>query len=228
MKIACIIPTYNFLEGVKRISHWISNEYHFLASEQKIVIVNDGSDPKYSRDFERLNKLENFRVVPSQGKQSLKHSILTGYEAVKDWKPDIINIIETDALPQTATLQAMIRVYREAKGNVGSVSPVYTWNGQNCYPTHKHWFSDTPAREHFSTGTVRDVGGCGVPFLFSIWKPELFELMRDEKLPHLAHLDSEFGKKVHDAGYRHLRVTNYTIEHWKGGRQSNALKLSGK
>jgi hypothetical protein len=52
--------------------------------------------------------------------------------------------------------------------------------------------------------------------------------MRDENLPHLAHLDSEFGKKVHDAGYRHLRVTNYTIEHWMGGRQSGALKLSGK
>lgn len=228
MKIACIIPTYNFLEGVKRISHWISNEYHFLAAEQKIVIVNDGSDSKYAKDFNRLSKLENFTVISSQGSQSLKHSLLTGYDAIKDWNPDIINVIETDALPQTATLQAMIRVYREAKGNIGSVSPVYTWNGQNCYPTHKHWFSDSPARENFSTGPVRDVGVCGVPFLFSIWKPELFELMRDENLPHLAHLDSEFGKKVHDAGYRHLRVTNYTIEHWMRGRQSGALKLSGK
>jgi hypothetical protein len=226
MKIACIIPTYNFLEGVKRISHWITNEYHFLAAEQKIVIVDDGSDNRYLKDFERLGKLENFIVIKSRGHRSLREAILTGYDAVKDWKPDLINIIETDALPQTATLQAMIRVYLEAKGNVGSVSPIYTWKNENCYPTHKHWFSDSPAREHFSTGPVREPGACGVPFLFSIWNPVVLELMRDETLPHLGHLDSEFGRKVHQAGYRHLRVTNYTIEHWMKGRQSDAMKLT--
>jgi hypothetical protein len=226
MKIACIIPTYNFLEGVKRISHWITNEYHFLATEQMIVIVNDGSDPSHAHEFERLKKLPNFTVVDSIGHRSLKDAILTGYDIVKDWKPDLINIIETDALPQTSTLQAMIRVYKEAKGNIGSVSPIYTWDNKNCYPTHKHWFSDSPTRENFSTGNVREPGVCGVPFLFSIWNPVLFELMRDESLPHLGHLDSEFGKKVHNAGYRHLRLTNYTIEHWMKGRQSDALKLS--
>jgi len=226
MKIACIIPTYNFLAGVKRISHWISNEYHFLAAEQKIIIVDDHSDPKFSRDFTRLDTLENFKVVKSNGKRSLKDAILTGYDEVKDWKPDLINIIETDALPQTATLQAMIRVYKEARGNVGSVSPIYTWGGENCYPTHKHWFSDTPTRENFSTGPVREPGECGVPFLFSIWNPAVLELMRDENLPDIASLDSEFGKKVHRAGYRHLRVTNYTIEHWMKGRQSDAIKIS--
>jgi hypothetical protein len=228
MKIACIIPTYNFLQGVKRISHWITKEYHFLASEYRVIIVNDGSDPKYNADFNRLGKLENFSIIPSRGKQSLKHALLTGYDAVKDWRPDIINVIETDALPQTSTLQAMIRVYKEGRGNVGSVSPIYTWAGQNCYPTHKHWFSDSPAREHFSTGSVREPGLCGVPFLFSIWRPELFELMKDERLPDLASLDSEFGRKVHEAGYRHLRVTNHSIEHWMGGKQSEALKLSKK
>jgi hypothetical protein len=226
MKIACIIPTYNFLEGVKRISHWITNEYHFLAAEQRIIIVDDGSDHRYAQDFERLNRLENFTVIKSRGRQSLREAILTGYDEVKDWNPDLINIIETDALPQTATLQAMIRVYKEAKGNVGSVSPIYTWDGENCYPTHKHWFSDSPTKENFSTGPVREPGECGVPFLFSIWNPILFELMRDKNLPNLASLDSEFGKKVHRAGYRHLRITNYTIEHWMRGRQSNAIILS--
>jgi hypothetical protein len=226
MKIACIIPTYNFLSGVKRISHWISTEYHHLAAEHRAVVVDDHSDSSNVKEFNRISSLENFTVLPSRGKQSLRDSILTGYDHVKDWKPDVIHIVETDAMPQTATLQAMLRVYREARGNVGSVSPIYTWGGKNCYPTHKHWFSDQPAREHFSTGPVREPGACGVPFLFSIWRPELFELMRDEKLPHLGHLDSEFGRKVHEAGYRHLRVTNYTIEHWMGGRNSDALKLS--
>lgn len=226
MKIACIIPTYNFLAGVKRIAHWISSEYHFLASDHRVVVVDDGSDPHYVREFNRLSKLENFTVLPSRGTRSLKDAILTGYDYVKDWEPEVIHIIETDALPQTATLQAMLRVYREARGKVGSVSPIYTWKGNNCYPTHKHWFSDPPARENFSTGSVREPGECGVPFLFSVWKPELFELMRDDSLPHLASLDSEFGKKIHQAGYRHLRVTNYTIEHWMGGKNSDAIKIS--
>jgi glycosyltransferase involved in cell wall biosynthesis len=100
MKIACIIPTYNFVEGVKRISHWITNEYHFLAAEQKIVIVDDGSDHRYVQDFERLNKLENFTVVKSRGRQSLREAILTGYDEVKDWKqqldinPNLCNLFD--------------------------------------------------------------------------------------------------------------------------------------
>lgn len=228
MKIACIIPTYNFLEGVKRISHWISKEYHFSATEYKIIIVNDSSDLIYISDFDRLSKLENFYILHSTGFRSLRHSILTGYEYVKNWNPDLIHIIETDALPSTVTFQVMLKVYKEAKGNIGSVTPIYTWKGENCYPTHKHWFSDSPTRENFSTGLVREPGDCGVPFLFSIWNPVLFELMKDESLPHLAQLDSEFGKKVHNAGYRHLRITNHTIEHWMKGRQSNALNFSKK
>ena len=215
------------MEGVKRISHWLAHEYHFVSPDFRVVIVDDHSDSAHSIEMKKIARLENFRVITSRGKRSLRKAILTGYDAiVEDWKPDIVNIIETDALPETATLQAMLRVYREARGRVGSVSPIYTWGGNNCYPTHKHWFSDTPAKEMFSTGTVREPGECGVPFLFSIWNPEAFELMRDDSLPDLASLDSEFGKKVYRAGFRHLRVTNYTIEHWKGGRQSNAINLS--
>lgn len=227
MKIACIIPTYNFLEGVKRISHWISREYHFSASEYKIIIVDDNSDPVYISDFNRLSKLENFYILPSIGFRSLRHSILTGYEYIKDWSPNLIHIIETDAIPSTVTFQAMLKVYKEAD-NVGSVTPIYTWKGENCYPTNKHWFCDNLTRENFSTGIVREPGLCGVPFLFSIWNPILFELMKDDSLPTLACLDSEFGKKVYNAGYRHLRIINYTIEHWMKGRQSDALNFSKK
>ena len=227
MKIACIIPAYNFVEGVKRISHWISHEYHFLASDYRVVIVDDHSNSYESEEMRKIGRLDNFTVVTSKGERSLRKAILTGYDVItENWVPDVVNIIETDALPETATLQAMLRVYKEARGRVGSVSPIYTWGGKDCYPTHKHWFSDVPAKEMFSTGTVREPGACGVPFLFSIWNPETFELMRDETLPDLAQLDSEFGKKVYRAGFRHLRVTNYTIEHWRGGRQSGALELS--
>lgn len=227
MKIACIIPAYNFVEGVKRISNWIAHEYHFLASEYRVALVDDHSDPYQSEEMKKIGRLDNFTVLTSKGERSLRKAILTGYDCItEDWVPDVVNIIETDALPETATLQAMLRVYREARGRVGSVSPIYTWGGNNCYPTNKHWFSDAPAKEMFSSGTVREPGECGVPFLFSIWNPDTFELMRDDSLPDLARLDSEFGKKVHRAGFRHLRVTNYTIEHWKGGRQSDAIKLS--
>jgi hypothetical protein len=52
--------------------------------------------------------------------------------------------------------------------------------------------------------------------------------MKNENLPHIMHLDSSFGASVHKAGYRHLRITNHSIDHWMKGRQSNALKISKK
>jgi len=226
MRIACIIPTYNFLQGVKRISHWISTEYHFFTSEYKILVVDDNSDLSNSKDFERLSKLENFEVIKSRGKRSLKDAILTGYDHVKDWNPDLINIIETDAIPQTNTMQALIRTYIEGGDRVGSVSPMYKWENEYCYPTHKNWLLEPKTPEIFSCGDVREVGASGVPFLFSVWRPELFELMKDESLPNLRSLDSEFGLKVHQAGYRHLRTLGVSIEHWKRGMQSGAIKIS--
>ena len=226
MRIACVIPTYNFLQGVKRISHLITNEYHFLCSDYKVVVVDDNSDLSNSKDFDRISKLENFEIVKSNGERSLKEAILTGYDQVKDWNPDVINIIETDALPQTSTLQAMIRTYLEAGDKVGSVSPMYKWKNEYCYPTHKDWLVEPKAKEKFSSGDVREVGACGVPFLFSIWRPKLFDLMLDRNLPHLRSLDSEFGLKVHRAGYRHLRVVDSSVEHWGGGMQSGAIRIS--
>jgi hypothetical protein len=120
MKVACIIPTYNFLEGVKRIAQWISKEYHLSVSDYRIIIVDDHSDSIYRSDFNRLSKLENFHILSSSGIRSLRLSILTGYDYIKEWNPDLIHIIETDAMPLTSTFQAMLRVYQEAAGNVGS------------------------------------------------------------------------------------------------------------
>jgi len=112
-------------------------------------------------------------------------------------------------------------------GRLASVSPVYTWKGDYCYPTQ--W-----RRSDWNWLSVNDSGDCyqiketeqgriglarAVPFLFSLWNPECL-LKVDSDMPTLHHLDTALGAKVWNEGYINLRLLDHSVEHAGGGGMS--------
>ena len=126
-----------------------------------------------------------------------------------------------DAVPNIKCFLGMLNLYFEEVDNqVGSVTPMYKWKGEYCYPTHSHWHRDPTYKKHNQLGPINNVGGCGVPFLYSLWRPNLIEYINRPNFKTLIHLDRDFGNHIHKLGYKHLRMTNYSVDHYGGGRKS--------
>jgi len=129
--------------------------------------------------------------------------------------------METDAVPNYSTFLSMLSLFFEEKDKqLASVTPMYKWQGSYCYPTHSHWHTDKIYKRHSKFGPISDVGGCGVPFLYSLWRPNLMEYINKGDFKTLIHLDRDFGNHVHKLGYKHLRMKNYSVDHHGGGRKS--------
>lgn len=196
MYVGVIIPVHKFDALVDENTGWCHRVYHKFGHSCKVITYCDIRGSKY----------------PFSGKEnSLKHSILKALEEMPE-NVDCINIIESDAIPNEEALRMMLHAY-ETLPNVGAISPVYKWMGRYCYPTHQHWFKD-PVYQH----NIRKVGTAGIPFLFSLWKPEALKMINDPELPEIYHLDTGLGKKVVKNGYSIYRLLNCEIEHYKGGR----------
>ena len=144
----------------------------------------------------------------------------------KTFKPDVVHITETDADPNLKALKDMLHIYFEEEANqVGSVSPMYTWQGRECYPTHRHWSTDQIYKKHPHYGIIRKVGGCGVPLLYSLWRPLLLQSINQPSFPPFISLDSNFGRYVFGLGYKHLRVTGVSVDHVGGGKKSHPNRI---
>ncbi len=187
------------------------------------MLVNSHSNPRCLKTIKVLsNKYEWATLVHSTIQGSLKDALWTGWKLRdKSFIPDVVNIIETDAVPNTKCFLGMLNLYFEEVDNqVGSVTPMYKWKGEYCYPTHSHWHRDPTYKKHNKLGLINNVGGCGVPFLYSLWRPNLIEYINRPNFKTLIHLDRDFGNHIHKLGYRHLRMTNYSADHHGGGRKS--------
>ena len=117
------------------------------------------------------------------------------------------------------TIEAMYNIYKEeCLNNTASVSPMYTYGTKYCYPTHRHWHTDPIYKTHSKYGVIRHTSA-GVPFLCSMWNPNMFNFL-DEIDKKIIHVDGDLGKLVYKKGFKHLRLYNHNIGHYKGGKNS--------
>ena len=152
--------------------------------------------------------------------RSLKDTLSIGYEVgLKRIKPSIISVWETDSNPTLSTFNKMIEVFLNEKSNgIASVSPMYKWNGNYCYPTHNHWLSDPIYKITESHGKLTCVHA--VPFLFSVWEPLVFKYIKNNDFRNFIGLDTDFGTFLSKKGYKHIRLRDYYVEHVGGGKKS--------
>lgn len=224
LDILTIIPVHNFIEGLYKITEWINSEYPTLFNSYKVIIVNDNSDPRYLKDFKKIilsNKHFIYKEIEKNKQKDLQYSL----NFANSYQTQLINIIETDAIPNTKVFMNMIKTYSFIKDGIASVSPMYTWENRYCYPTHSHWKTDglNIKGGRFKIdgiGEIAKVGEAGVPFLFSIWNPVAFKHINNEKFRKFLNLDSDFGKYVHSLGFHHYRLLENNIEHYKKGKAS--------
>ena len=223
-KLLQLVPVHNYREGVGKLLKFAENNYSSLFGEDnfKVILVNSHSDSRTVRSLTTFTQFPWVSLCNSTVEGSLKDALWTGWKnRDKAFKPDVVHITETDALPNLSTLKAMLSLYFEEENKqVGSVTPMYKWNGNFCYPTHAHWHKDPLYKKHPHLGQITNVGGCGVPFLYSLWRPQLLQYINRTAFKPLIHLDRDFGNHIHRLGFKHLRMKKYSVDHMGGGRQS--------
>lgn len=225
-EIVTIIPVHNYIEGLYKIVSWINKEFSKIFTNYKILIINDNSDNKYLIDFKKiLNSNINIELIHLNKNEAKNLKVSLNY--ANKYTTKLINVIETDAIPNTIVFNKMINAYYEIYKNnkISSISPMYTWQNKYCYPTHPHWHTDglnvIDGRLKIpEIGNISRVGGAGVPFLFSVWNPEVFKYINKKEFRTFLNLDSDFGKYCYELGYEHYRLLECNIEHYNGGKAS--------
>ena len=227
MKITCVIPVYNYVEGLFRISDWIQKDLSKLVNDYEVIVFNDKSNSIYQKDFDKIAKRPKFKVINSRvNTKNLKIPFEIAAKNAIDKRHDAVFITESDAVPDTVTFMNMLNVYNNPfRTPRASVSPMYKWNNKFCYPTSNHWFKDglnnkLGRKKYVQEGNVSTVGGSGVPFLFSLWNPLILKDINRLEFPNMLSLDSKFGQYCHKKGYHHLRLLDNSVGHYGGGQKS--------
>lgn len=106
---------------------------------------------------------------------------------------------------------------------VASVSPVYDWKLQHCYPTQGTWFGVQDDGNCYQILKLKEHGRVAmtqaVPFLFSLWQPPALARITDD-MPELYQLDKALGLQLWSEGYIHLRLLDRAVGHAEGGHRS--------
>jgi hypothetical protein len=217
MRIAAIVPIHGFTQLIADTCRWCEESYPKLFDAYRVFLICDDPDSAYA-----LQGLKNDDIIveTTPTRNSLKGSLIRGVALARLFEADVTNIIEADAVPRFTTLAAMTRAF-ETLPMTGAVSPLYDWQGEICYPCHPHWFTDPLIDANYpGVGEVRGVGECGIPFLFSLWKPEALDVIcrHESALPEVYQLDGSIGRLVVQEGLRFYRLINHSAGHFNGGR----------
>jgi len=198
---------------------FIKNNFSDLFESYHISLIDNCSDQKTVSYLKSISD-RNISFIQCRVERSLKDTLSIGYEVgSKRMNPTIVSVWETDANPNLDTFKKMISLLiSEKKNNVASVTPMYKWNGNYCYPTHLHWFNDPTYRTDSQYGNITMVSA--VPFLFSVWEPLVFKYIKSGNFRNFIGLDTDFGTHLTNTGYKHLRLKDHSIEHIGGGKRS--------
>ena len=205
---------------MRRLKRFADSQLSSLVGDWHAVLIDNCSGPQEAAELRSMAG-GRWSYVHQPVPKNLKANFELGMrEGRKRIDPTVVMIWETDAVPDRTTLQAMLEVYREERGSgkLASVSPMYKWQGRWCYPTHRHWHTDPVYKKHARWGEVAKVNA--VPFLFSIWTPESLQYINRETFRPLVHLDSDFGGHLNNMGKLHLRLKQYSVDHWGGGKMT--------
>jgi hypothetical protein len=198
---------------------FIKNNFSDLFESYHISLIDNCSDQKTVSYLKGISDL-NVSFIQCRVERSLKDTLSIGYEVgSKRMNPTVVSVWETDANPNLDTFKKMISLLiSEKENNVASVTPMYKWNGNYCYPTHPHWHKDPIYGTSKEYGNISKVHA--VPFLFSVWEPLVFKYIKNENFRNFIGLDTDFGTFLTNKGYKHLRLKDHSIEHMGGGKKS--------
>ena len=215
-----IIPVCNFFDCFNQIIAF----YDEHLDEANIVIIDDSTDSRMMIIHNITGKY-NLITLRNNKKGYLSNAFLQGIEYAEkrfDKQYDLIITNEHDVVPNVETLYACLSAFenKEIMRDIASVSTIYKWKGQDCYPTHPHWYNGWTILNVPGVGECKVIGAQGVPFGFTLWKPQVLKLLNNKTLPPIWKLDSHFGQVVYDKGYHHIRLIDYFVEHYNGGVKS--------
>ncbi len=187
-----------------------------------MIVISDNGSLISSSNYLKTLTSDHVKYTRQETGGSLKVALNEAVKIGKKFSPTITAIWETDAIPDIHTFKAMLDVFikeRDYDRAIASVSPMYNWNGEYCYPTHNHWHTDPIYERSVTYGDITRTHA--VPFLFSVWEPSLLEkYINRSEFRQLVHLDSDFGKFLSNMGFLHLRLKRYNISHHGGGKKS--------
>jgi len=218
-----LIPINNYIEGVNRLVQFAKDNLSNLFNEWKVILINNNSDDLTSKKLKDFSNDKNFIYVEQRVPKNLKLNFDLGIKVGNAYmNPTIISIWETDAIPNIETFKSLLTVFvEERKNNIASVSPMYKWKGNYCYPTHSHWHTDPIYKKHNVFGEITKVHA--IPFIFSVWNPLHISRINSSETKDFCEflqLCRDFGKLLSSEGKLHLRLKSFNIDHVDGGKKS--------
>lgn len=214
-----IIPVHEFADMLKRIVEF----YKQHLEECDIVIINDSKVLKKCYIGALVDT--KAKVINSKSNRNLAGNILQAFDFAKESfgkEYDLIITNEHDVMPTVDALYACLSVFENKKvfNGFASVSTLYKWNNEICYPTSKDWLNGWSIQNIPLVGDARVIGKQGVPFGFALWKPEAINQIREMSFDGVLYADTKFGEFLYKRGYHHIRLINYHVEHFNKGVKS--------
>lgn len=214
-KVNVIITTCNWFDNIWNIVNWLDKHKDNF---QQVLIVDNSTDDKSREILEDLSKVSFIKVIKNPVVRNLRNSL---YLAATQLQNDLpILTIESDAIPDIRVFEKLFHYYLKfnEKERIASIGPFYQNNGIDCYPVHKHWYADKVI--YSSEDEIRDCGGAGNPFLFSLWNQSAFSEIAN-LTKNFIGVDTELSKITFELGFKHLRLSNMRITHLNGGKNSH-------
>lgn len=226
--LTCVIPVHNYIRCLPHLLTVLSQAFSDMALTYDIIIYNDSSHESVTREIDYFTDYPNCKVIHGDPEHAgtLKTPYYLGAQNALEHGHQAVFTCESDAIPSFDAISKMMHVFNHPQRMpIASVSPMYTWNGKFCYPTGSEWLHDGLAchegrYEDAIAGTVASVGKKGVPFLFTLWNPNLLLEINQEHFRSFMHLDTDFGGYAHGQGFHHLRLLDVNVDHEGGGKKS--------
>lgn len=215
-KVNVIITTCNWFGNIWNIVNWL--DYHKDEFE-KIIIVDNSTTDESIEILKDLSEVSFLTVMKNKFIRDLRKSLEIAYNNLDNDLP--ILTIESDAKPDYEVLFKLLYYFEHysKEMKVASIGPFYDNGSSDYYPVHSHWYTDKIILER--EDTIRDCHMAGNPFLFSLWNNKAFAEIKNVKKNFIG-VDSEISRITFEKGYKHLRLSNMSITHINGGKNSHA------
>lgn len=214
-KINVIITTCNWFNNIWNIVNWLDDHKDKF---EKIIIVDNSTSDESIEILEDLCKVSFLTVIKNKSIRDLRKSLEIAYDSLDNDYP--ILTIESDAKPNHHVLFKLLYYFEHFSDSmkIASIGPFYNNGVNDCYPVFKHWYTDDIILER--EDVIRNCKGAGNPFLFSLWSNKAFSEIKNVKKNFIG-VDSEISKITFEKGYTHLRLSNMSITHINGGKNSH-------
>ncbi|MGL4990777.1 MAG: glycosyltransferase family 2 protein [Sarcina sp.] len=128
--LACIIVSFNIGEDIYKCYNSIKNQV------DKVIIVDNGSDEITVKCLNKINSLENTKVIFLNSNQGIATALNEGVRLALELGYEWVLTMDNDSKAQENMVKNMMLTYnninKDERDNIKSIAPIYIKEGTDC------------------------------------------------------------------------------------------------